>query len=114
MKLLWFVDSRYFDENVETLTGLAYAHPPRGPSPHYHELLVDLLEEAGIVEVNCDLKEDDSEMIKIKLKDPSATRYLTPKEKAVIERIVRQFGSISTSELIKSSHEDPRWRIVFS
>lgn len=110
MKLLWFVDSKHSEAKVETLTGLTYAHLPLGPAPDCHDLLIDLLEEISIVDVRYDLGEDDSEIIKISLKDPSATRYLTEEEKDFIEEIIKQFGTMPTKNLIDISHNDVRWK----
>lgn len=110
MKFLWFVDSEYYNLYAKSLTNLAYAHLPNGPAPHCHDILLGLLEESGTVKVEIEIKDDDSEMIKIFLKDESMIKYLEAEELEVIRKVMDKYGKLSTNELISLSHQDERWK----
>ena len=110
MKLLWFVDKSFHEKQSKSLTGLRYAHLPMGPAPHYHSLLLELLEKMGIIQVEEELIENDCEIIKIKLKDSTFERYLTEEEKKSVENTVKKYINIPTKKLIELSHEDKSWQ----
>lgn len=108
MKLLWFVDSAYAKEYGKGLTGLNYAHLPIGPAPESHNILMELLESAGVITIEEELK-DDYEIFKIILKDESFEAYLTDEEKSLIDEVIKKFGNLPTKKLIDITHDDSKW-----
>ncbi|ADA67221.1 transcriptional regulator, XRE family [Thermotoga petrophila RKU-10] len=110
MKLLWFVDKGYSKQYGRSISGLTYAHLPLGPAPHYHDTLLELLETAGVITVEREINENDSETIKIELKDETFERYINEREKKILDEILQKYGLMNTSDLIKKSHEDEIWK----
>ena len=108
VKFLWFIDNAHAKEHGRGLTGLSYAHLPMGPSPESHNILMELLENAGVVRIEEELK-DDYEIFKIFLKDESFEAYLTDEEKSLIDEVVESLGNLPTKKLIEIPHDDSRW-----
>ncbi len=109
VKFLWFIDKAYYDKNGKALTGLTYAHLPMGPAPNHHEILLELLKQVGVVDITIQVNDDDSETIKIQLKDSTFDRYLSDEEKKFIKSVISEYIDMSTKDLIELTHKDDKW-----
>jgi len=110
VKFLWLIDRTFYERYRKSLTKLVYAHLPMGPAPNNHDFLLKLLEVAGVIEIKAELYKDDSEIIKIYLKNDSNINILTEEELNIIKNVVEKYGNLSTEELIELTHKDEHWK----
>lgn len=110
-KLLWLVESKYYDNFKQILTGVAFAHMPMGPAPDRYGLLIETLREAKVAkikEVEYSKYDSSTQIIPHDL-DLTFKDVLKDEEISFIEKIIREYGTKSKEELIEITHRDPRW-----
>ncbi|QUL99296.1 MAG: DUF4065 domain-containing protein [Candidatus Fermentithermobacillus carboniphilus] len=108
-KLLWLADFTHFSLEGTSITGLAYVRMPYGPAPDKFQVLLSLLQETGCVDiVTQELGEYSGDLIR-----PNKTPDLgglSASEKAVLNAVVRRFGSSTSKELSDLSHGEVLWQ----
>ncbi|MBT1247335.1 MULTISPECIES: type II TA system antitoxin MqsA family protein [unclassified Thermosipho (in: thermotogales)] len=115
LKLIWFVESGYWDKYNAPLTGLAFARLRMGPVPNYYEDFIELLIYANVIGCEDKIVKNpsyDSDIITLLyLKKLSYEEYLDSDEKEFIKAIIEKYGQMKTSELIDLTHKDKRWMV---
>lgn len=106
-KLLWLSDFAHFHWHHISLTGLVYARGTHGPVPDKFGLLLDTLEEEGIIRISEGCAGSFvGDMISAL--DPVPI-MLVPEEIDTLERVTRKFGHLSGKELSDLSHQEAAW-----
>ncbi|WP_164723670.1 type II TA system antitoxin MqsA family protein [Thermosipho globiformans] len=112
-KLLWFVESKYYDKFKQRLTGVEFAHLPMGPAPDKYHILLEALQLAKVITlIDEEPKFEDADSDSwtcIVPNNLSFKNILNDKEIEFIEKIIKSYGKKSKKELIELSHKDPRW-----
>jgi len=111
-KLIWLVESNYYDKLKLRLTGLAFARLPLGPVPNQYSTFLDLLKNANIIDIEEKVPDNDDFDTQTYLlpKDLAAINYLNERELEFVDKIIKKYGEWKTKDLINLTHEDPRWK----
>lgn len=109
VKLLWLIESSYYDTFDEKLTGLDFAHLPYGPVPERHYILLEIMKEAKIINIEEVYDEPDKAYTFLFPNDLSYAKFLEVSEQDFIEQIVGKYGSLNAKELTELTHNDLRW-----
>jgi hypothetical protein len=111
-KLLWLVESKYYDNFKQILTGVAFAHMDMGPAPDKYGLLLETLQTANVIKIrDVELKLENGDFAtQIILNSSTFKDILKDEEIEYIENIISYYGMKSKKELIEITHEDPRWK----
>lgn len=109
VKLLWLIESSYYDTFGEKLTGLDFAHLPYGPVPERHYILLEIMKEAKIINIEEVDDEPDKAYTILYPNDLSYAKFLEVSEQDFIEQIVGKYGSLNAKELTELTHNDLRW-----
>lgn len=109
VKLLWLIESSYYDTFGEKLTGLDFAHLPYGPVPERHYILLEIMKEAKIINIEEVDDEPDKAYTILYPKDLSYAKFLDVSEQDFIKQIVGKYGSLNAKELTELTHNDLRW-----
>ena len=109
VKLLWLIESSYYDTFGEKLTGLDFAHLPYGPVPERHYILLEIMKEAKIINIEEVDDEPDKTYTILYPNDLSYAKFLDVSEQDFIKQIVGKYGSLNAKELTELTHNDLRW-----
>jgi putative zinc finger/helix-turn-helix YgiT family protein len=109
VKLLWLIESSYYDTFGEKLTGLDFAHLPYGPVPERHYILLEIMKEAKIINIEEVDDEPDKAYTILYPNDLSYAKFLEVSEQDFIKQIVGKYGSLNAKELTELTHNDLRW-----
>jgi putative zinc finger/helix-turn-helix YgiT family protein len=102
-KLMFYADFLHYKECTTSITGLAYAHLPRGPVPeHYERLRADLLEN-DIVTIEERLGEDWAGEVLVARRPPYSDVF-SAGELGVLEFVAAHLGSLTSKALSERSH----------
>jgi putative zinc finger/helix-turn-helix YgiT family protein len=102
-KLMFYADFLHYKECTTSITGLAYAHLPRGPVPeHYERLRADLLEN-DIVTIEERLGEDWAGEVLIAGRKPRLDAF-SAGELRVLEFVGAHLGPLTSTALSERSH----------
>lgn len=103
MKLLWYSDMAYFRENVQSISGMSYAHLPYGPVPEEHELLLGVLTAAKYIDMVPD-QSGCGEYIVAQIDIDSSCLSLD--EINILKQVNERFASVGTGEISDISHKE--------
>ena len=107
-KLMFYADFLHFRDQTTSITGLAYAHAPRGPIPDKYERIRDDTEENGIVEVEERLGDDWSGEVLVAQR-PADLGVFTGSETAVMRTVAERLGGKTSRVLSELSHAEAAW-----
>lgn len=107
-KLMFYVDFLHYREHTTSITGLAYAHAPRGPIPDKYERIRDDVEENGIVEIEERLGDDWSGEVLV-ARRPADLGVFTARETAVLQAVAECLGRRTSRVLSELSHAEAAW-----
>jgi putative zinc finger/helix-turn-helix YgiT family protein len=109
VKLLWIIESSYYDTFGEKLTGLDFAHLPYGPVPERHYILLEIMKEAKIINIKEVDDEQDKTYTILYPNDLSYAKFLEVSKQDFIKKIVGKYGTLNAKELTELTHNDLRW-----
>jgi putative zinc finger/helix-turn-helix YgiT family protein len=89
-KLLWFVEAAYYELFVQN-----------------NKLLIEKREEE-------EFYGNHYEVTQIFLLDETAEKYLEESEKGIVERVISEYGRLTSKRLSEISHEDERYKNTFN
>lgn len=108
MKMLWYSDILHFKRFGTSITGLAYSALPMGAVPEGYEQIV-LLDG-----VTFDIVSYDENVAYKFMPTPGfEIKKLSDCEIETIDRIVTEFGDLSTSQIIKKMHEEDAYKYTY-
>lgn len=108
-KLLWLCDFYYCAQSGVSITGLAYSRLPYGPAPDQYQLLLGFLESDGVITLTPhEFESYGGDTVAVK-EDPGISE-LDDEETEAIDRVIAQYGHLSSKELSDRSHLEPSWR----
>lgn len=107
MKLLYYADNLFFKEKTRSITGIQYAHLPRGPVIENRNLLLGLLEKQGIISI---VEDEDTNGEFIITEADSSDIYLDDDELQVAEKICERFKNFNCSQISDYSHNEKGWQ----
>ena len=99
VKLLWYIDMKYYQENKESMTGLAYFHMAYGACPLGLDLILD--SKNIIIE---EIEEDEA--VKNLIKKVDSSYSLSEKEIIVIDFVTNFFKDYSSSDIVQYMHKE--------
>lgn len=108
-KLMFYSDFLHYKLHTTSITGLAYAHLPRGPVPeHYERIRADLLDnEAVVIEERCGT--DWSGEVLVAQREPKLS-FFTKDEIRVMESVRAQLASLTSVAVSEMSHREAAYR----
>jgi len=108
MKLLWYSDALHFKRYGRSITGLAYCALPMGAVPEGHEQIMML--EGVSYEVLL------YENVAYKFLPTPGFEFqcLTDDELQVIDKIISEFGTLSTSQIVEKMHDEEAYKCTDS
>ena len=108
MKLLWYSDALHFKRHGRSITGLAYCALPMGAVPEGHEQIMML---EG---VNYEVFLYDNIAYKFIPAPGFEPKCLGDDEIKAIDRIVGEFGALSTQQIIDKMHAEEAYKCTDS
>lgn len=110
-KLLFFADFLSFKKYCFSITGLSYRAIPLGPVPNSYDTIFDLMTNSKIIEK--DYKVFDDGGVGERFFPSEATSFnpslFEERELVILESIHDKFRDISTSDIIRLSHNEKGW-----
>jgi uncharacterized phage-associated protein len=116
-KLLWFVEAAYYELFGKKLTNIEFAHLPHGPVPDNYDSLMMFLQNNKLLIEKREEEEfygNHYEVTQIFLLDETAEKYLEESEKGIVERVISEYGRLTSKRLSEISHEDERYKNTFN
>lgn len=116
-KLLWFVEAAYYELFGKKLTNIEFAHLPHGPVPDNYDSLMMFLQNNKLLIEKREEEEfsgNHYEVTQIFLLDETAEKYLEESEKEIVERVISEYGRLTSKRLSEISHEDERYKNTFN
>ena len=99
VKLLWYIDMKFFQETKESMTGLAYFHMSYGACPLGLDLILD--SKKIVIE---EIEEDDA--IKNLIIEVESDYILNSKELEIIDFVTDFFKDYSSKEIVQYMHKE--------
>lgn len=110
-KLLFYADFKAFKELGASITGMRYARINFGPVPDRYESVFASMSAIGIV--SCEPWESETQSGEIIKSSASVDMTIfSPEERAVIVAVKARFRSMTPTEIVRFSHEEPAWKEV--
>lgn len=97
MKLMWYVDNFFYQENEDSITGLEYQAFPMGALPIGY---LHIIETPGIKYIKEDVKR------RFVCCDEKIMEYLSHDEIKVLEEVLEKYGHLSTDDLVETMHNE--------
>ena len=107
-KLMFYADFEHYREYTTSITGLAYAHAPRGPIPDKYERIRDDAEENGIVEIEERLGDVWSGEVLVARRSADLSVF-NAGETAVMRAVAEHLGSKTSRVLSELTHAEAAW-----
>ena len=107
-KLMFYADFLHYREHTRSITGLAYAHAPRGPIPDKYERIRADVEENGIIEAQERFGDDWAGEVLVAQR-PANLEVFTRAEVAVLTAVAEQLGGKTSKYLSEMSHAETAW-----
>ncbi len=104
-KLMFYADFLHYKEHTTSITGLAYAHLPRGPVPERYERIRDDLVENGLVSIEERLGLDWSGEVLSAERAPRLDVF-SSSEVRVLEFVRERLGSLTSKAVSERSHSE--------
>jgi len=108
MKLLWYSDALHFKRYGRSITGLAYCALPMGAVPEGHEQIMML---EG---VSYEVFLYDNVAYKFVPTPGFEIQCLTEDKIQVIDKIISEFGTLSTQQIVDKMHEEEAYKCTDS
>lgn len=108
MKLLWYSDALHFKRHGRSITGLAYCALPMGAVPEGHEQIM-LLDG-----VSYEVFLYDNVAYKFVSTPGFEIQCLTDDEIQVMDKIIGEFGTLSTQQIVDKMHEEEAYKCTDS
>lgn len=105
MKLLNYSDYLFFKENCISISGASYYHYPYGPVPSFHDELLSIMSNDGLISISYE-KEIDFESTIIHSKNKDYMNNLNEDEIRTMNRIYRKFKTLNSKEISDISHKE--------
>jgi transcriptional regulator with XRE-family HTH domain len=105
-KLAYLVDFKWFYDNLQPLSGLAYRRIPHGPVPDQYFRVIDELYESGAITI-----ENKGTAFMIKANENAPTSQLKEKEINIIKDVSERWKDRNTQEIEDFTHEQLPWKI---
>lgn len=104
-KMLFYSDFLHYKLNTTSITGLAYAHLPRGPVPEHYELIrADLLDNSAVrIEERNGTNWSGEVVVAERAPDLSV---FTPSELQVLESVRSRLAGLTSKAISKLSHSE--------
>lgn len=112
-KLFYYLDFDFFEKYEKPITGDIYHKLPMGPAPSYLEAFIEELKKEGSLEVSrrtIGIGYKDTIVYKA-LKSPDLSIF-SKEELKMLERIVRQYGNKTGTELETLTHKEAPYLAV--
>lgn len=110
-KLLFYADFLNFKRTGYSISGTRYCAIPLGPVPDNHNSIFEYMEKQG--DIRIETKEFDDGGIGEKFhpseKRSFSERSFSSDELETLETVANAFGTTTTGQIIKISHEEPAW-----
>jgi putative zinc finger/helix-turn-helix YgiT family protein len=104
-KLMFYTDFLHYKEYTTSITGLAYAHLPRGPVPERYERLRDDVVENGLVRIEDRLGKTWAGEVLVAERAPRLDVF-SADELQVLECVRAQLGALSSKAVSDLSHSE--------
>lgn len=101
MKLLWYSDALSFKRRGHAITGLIYQALPMGAVPIGHDSIIDLY---GVEYDEVEL--GDGTGYYFKKSENEEYQYLSKEDVAILDEIIRIFGSCTKDAIINAMHKE--------
>lgn len=109
-KLLFYADFSHYAYTGYSITGLTYMAITHGPVPKNYGAIYDKLMETGIVDIE-EVERDGYEGEKILTPEGGPDLdVFTDTEKNILDGVVKEIGSYSTSRVVEISHNEKAWK----
>ncbi|MDO8513070.1 MAG: DUF4065 domain-containing protein [bacterium] len=105
-KLAYLVDFKWFYDNLQPLSGLAYRRIAHGPVPDQYFRVIDELYESGAITI-----ENKGMASLIKANENAPTNQLKEKEIKVIKDISNKWKNKNSQDIEDFTHEQLPWKI---
>lgn len=110
-KLLFYTDFMCYSRTGYSITGMQYCAIPRGPVPDRYETIFEHTEiEGHINKIEQELF-NGKEGIRYQMSEAKVTNLdvFSPVEIEVIKDVIKKYGRMTTSQIIKQSHLEKAW-----
>lgn len=107
-KLMFYADFLHYREHTRSITGLAYAHAPRGPIPDAYERIRADAEETGIIEIEERFGDDWAGEVLVAQR-PADLSDFSVAEATVLHTVADRLGRKSSKSLSEMSHAETAW-----
>lgn len=104
-KLMFYADFLHYKRYTTSITGLAYAHLPRGPVPERYELIRDDLVENGLVGIEERLGDGWAGEI-LKAERAPRLEVFSVDELSVLDDVRGQLGPLTSKAVSELSHSE--------
>ncbi|MEA1883697.1 MAG: DUF4065 domain-containing protein [Thermotogota bacterium] len=108
IKILWFIETTFFQRKNHALIGILFVKFEMGPVPEKYNILIDYLKDANIISYE-EIDYGNTSQHQLYLKNMSEKDSLTPEEHQVINGVLDQKLPTNFESLSSQTHEDPRY-----
>ncbi len=107
MKMLWYIDILFYQNNSRALTGLVYQHANMGALPIGHDAILQL----DNVIFQEEMAEDyDNVRFHIIYNDKVDLKGLTKEEKTIINSVIDKFDTMKTKDVVDYMHDEEAYK----
>ena len=108
IKLLWFIETTFFESKNQALIGIQFVKFEKGPVPKKYNILIDYLNDANIISYE-EIDYGNINQHQLYLKEMRETAKLTEEEQQVIKDVLDQKMPSNFESLSSQTHEDLRY-----
>jgi len=108
IKILWFIETTFFQRKNQSLIGIQFVKYEMGPVPIKYNILIDYLKDANIISYE-EIDYGNTSQHQLYLKGKSEIGDLTIEEQQVINDVLDQKLPTNFESLSSQTHEDPRY-----
>jgi putative zinc finger/helix-turn-helix YgiT family protein len=109
-KLLFYSDFGYFRQTGFSMTGITYRAIKLGPVPAAYDMLYNKLGEDELVSINQILFENGNYGEALAGLQEFDETLFTTDEIAILDKILKRFGDLRTSDVVELSHQEIAWK----
>jgi putative zinc finger/helix-turn-helix YgiT family protein len=108
IKILWFIETTFFQRKNQALIGIQFVKFEMGPVPVNYNVLIDYLKDANIISYE-EIDYGNINQHQLFLNEKKVVGGLTMEEEQVINDVLDQNMPSNFESLSSQTHEDPRY-----
>ena len=108
IKLLWFIETTFFQRKKQALIGIQFVKFEMGPVPEKYNILIDYLKDANIISFE-EIDYGNTSQHQLYLKEMREMAELTVEEQQLINDVLDQKMPSNFESLSSQTHEDIRY-----